>query len=168
MTTIADQFGKFEPLLQHKFRLFIDEVGGAPLAGREQFEISVQSAALPNSSAEVIEVPVGSEFVFYAGRVKPENMAITCRDLVDASVYSFIYNWYQKLHDTVSGRHGYRSEYAGTARIQMYGPDAVIREWKYINIWPQALNSGTGDMTSNDIVPIEVTFQYDKAIATIF
>ena len=168
MSTPAEQLGKFEPHVQNLFHIFFDEVGGAPLAGREQFEIAIESAALPNDSNEEIELPVGTQVLYYAGRLKPENMAVVCRDFVDSSTYAFIETWRSKVHNKTTARTGFKSEYAGTARIQLNGPDGVIREWKLTGIWPQALNRGAADMTSNDIIKLDVTFRYDLAIPTIF
>lgn len=169
MPTLAEQLGKLEPLLSFKFRLFFDEVGGSPLQGREQCEIAVKSVTLPNESSEELEIPAGNEMLYYAGRYKPETMEVVCRDFVDASVYAFLKTWRRKVHDETTGLSGFKSQYSGTARLQQYDPaDKVIREYKLESIWPQALNSGNADQTSNDQVEITVTFRYDKAIATVF
>ena len=168
MPTIAEQVGKFEPLLSFRFRLFFDEIGGSPLQSSEQCEISVVSAVLPNESSEEIEVKAGGEVVYYAGGIKYENMEVVCRDSVDAAVYSFLKTWRRKVLDETTGLRGYKRNYAGTARIQQYDPlEVVVKEWKLMGIWPQAINSNTADNDSNDQMKINATFRYDKAIATI-
>jgi hypothetical protein len=169
MPSLAQQLGKFEPLLSHEFRLFFDEVGGSPLQGREQCEIAVVTAAIPTESSEEIEIPAGNTVLYYAGRYKPESMAVTCRDYVDASVFAFLKSWRRKVHDESTGISGFKREYSGTARLQQYDPTGkVIREYKLIDIWPQQLNGGSADQSSNDPVQIEVTFRYDKAVSTVF
>lgn len=166
---IADEIGKFEPLQSHKYKMFIDEVGGSALTGREQFEMAVKNLPFPTESNDEIEIGAGNERIYYAGRAQFEVTEVVCRDYVDAATYAFIKNWRKKVYDPTTSRIGYKSEYAGTARIQLFDPnDVVIREWKLKSIWPQTLTSGTGDQDGTDPVEISVSFRYDKAIATIY
>lgn len=170
MATIAEQLGKFEPALKHRFRMYVDEVGGTPLAGREQFEIAVQSTGLPSKSMEEVELGVGTERIYYAWRIQYEPLTATIRDFINSASYAFMENWAQKIHEVSSGRRGYKSEYSGTARLQQLGvDDEVIKEWKLTGIWPQAFNAGDVDQTSsNEQVTFEITFRYDRATPTIF
>lgn len=169
MATRAEQLGKFEPAVQNRFRIYFDEVGGSPLSGREECEICVQSSDLPKRSLEEIEVPVGTEVIYYGGRRKVEPLNVVFRDMFNSAAFSFLQNWSQRGHNESTGRRGYKSEYAGTARLQLLGvDDEVVREWKLINIWIQNFNPGQVDETSNDIVTIEIAFRYDKAIPTTY
>lgn len=164
----ADTLGKFEILASHRYLLFVDEVGGTPLAGHEQAEMAVKSAKLPTESSDEIEVGVGSERIYYAGKPLFEPIDLVFRDLVDASVFAFLKSWRLKCVDPATGRIGFKSEYAGTARLQLLDPnDSVIREWKLIGLWIQNLDPGQGDDEVSEGLEITATFRYDKAIATI-
>jgi hypothetical protein len=166
---LADTIGKFEPLRSNSFRFFVDEVGGIALAGRDQFEMAVKSLPFPSESNEELEIGAGNERIYYASRAQFEMAEIVCRDFVDAATYAFIKNWRKKVYDPVTSRVGYKSEYSGTARVQQFDPNNnVIREWKYKSIWPQTLNPGQGDQDGSDQVEINVSFRYDKVIATIY
>ncbi len=167
--TLAEQLGKFEPSVAHRYRLYIDEVGGTPLLGAEAFEIAIKSTALPNMSSEEMEIHAGSEKIYYAGKVGFEASEIVIKDFVDNLAARFIINWFRKVYDANTGLYGYKADYAGTARIQLLDPaEQVFREWKLENLWPQAVNHGDLADDSNEPVNIAATFRYDKAKPTVY
>ena len=167
--TLAQQLGNFEPQSMHKFRLYFDEIGGSPLAGREAAEITIKSTNLPSKSLEEIAIPHGTEELFYAGRRANEPLNVTVRDYVDLDTFEFFENWSRLVHDDATGRRGFRSEYSGTARMQLLDPnDAVVREWELVNIWPQSFEAGEVDYSSSDHIEMGLTLRYDRAVPVTF
>lgn len=162
--SIADKIAQFEVVRSDRFRFYIDDVGGVLGAlGPADFEMSVEKMSLPTETSELIELVSGVETTKYAGKITWGEQSIIVRDFVDTTTAAFIRNWRLKVYDPDTGRVGYKKAYSGTARVQLLSPsDSVIREWKFLRIWPQEVAYGEVNLTTNDPVQITVKFAYDK------
>jgi len=50
------------------------------------------------------------------------------------------------------------------ARLELYdGCGEIMEKWKFETVYPQVINFGDLDMSSGDIVTVDVTLRYDRA-----
>jgi len=156
----------YEPARQFDFDIKIYDI-----AGSKDVTLSVESGFLPNVTNEEIELPFFNSRIWVAGKASYETGTLTVRDFIDQQVASNIWNWYQRVYNSVSGYLGRQTEYKKKADITTYkvglteGAIAASK-WKISGVWPTAVNFGTLDYTANDIVKIELTLRYEDVQKT--
>ena len=146
----------FEP--QRKFDFQID-------FGDDILRLSVSKFTLPSISNEEIELAYGNEKVWIAGQTTNETATLELRDTIDAGTAGAIMAWRDSVYDPETGNIGRASEYKKTASVFLLSPDGSdYREWQLIGCWPQAIKAGDLDMTDNNVVLLEATIRYDRAM----
>lgn len=157
---IAQQNGAYEPQRQFHWILRIPGIDGEKV-----LELSLRSGALPNESSEAIEIPILNGKVFVAGKQMYETGAFTFNDYVDQDTMGLIGKWRDKIYNPKTLKMGYAKDYKKRGDLVLYGPDYTVeRIWALVGIWPSAVNNGTLDYGANEMVQVEVTFHYDRAL----
>jgi len=146
----------FEP--QRKFDFEID-------FGDDILRLSVSKASLPSGSNEEIELKYGNERVWIAGQANWEASTLEIRDTLDAGTAEILWNWRRQVYDEETGAIGRAATYKRVGSLFLLAPDGSdYREWQLIGCWPQSLKMGDLDMSDNNIVLIEATIRYDRAV----
>ena len=157
---IAQQAGAFEPQRQYHWVLRVPGI-----EGEKVLELSLRQGALPSESSEEIPIPILNGTVYVAGKQTYEAGSFTFNDYVDQDTMGLIGKWRDKVYDPKTQLQGYAKDYKFLGDLVLYGPDySTERVWSLVGIWPQAVNNGTIDYSSSEVVQIEVTFRYDRAI----
>jgi len=157
---LAQEFGGFEPQRQHTWLISFHSLPGAKV-----LELALRTGFLPSENNEEIEIPYMNSRVYIAGKYAVDAGSLTFNDYVDSNVAGILANWRKLVYDVRTGQLGYARSYKKTATITLYGPELIVeRTWSIKGIWPQAVNYGAIDYSSSDVVQVECTFRYDKAI----
>lgn len=157
---IAQEKGAFEPQRQHTWLItFFD------LPGADVLELSLRTGFLPNISNEEIEIPYMNARVYVAGKYMVDSGTLSINDYVDKNTAKIINDWQQLIYNPFTGAMGYARNYKKRGNIILLSPDfAVERIWELVGCWPQAINYGTIDYSSSDVVMLDMTLKYDKAL----
>ena len=159
---LAAQNGAYEPQRQFQWML---EVHGLNPDIQEVLQMSLRVGVLPTESNEEVEIPFLNGKVFVAGKAMYEGGSYTFNDYVDKNTAKRIIQWRRLVYNPETHKIGLAKDYKKQADLVLYGPDFTVeRIWKLYGVWPQQANFGTLDMSSSDIVQIEVQLKYDRAI----
>lgn len=169
---LAARPGGYEPQRRNHYQLTLglDQIGLGADAD-ELVTLSVVRAFLPNEGNEEIAIPWKNETQYVAGRRTLESGTVAVRDFVDKRTAEYIYKWRQKVYDPMTGAVGYAVDYKVNADLIITGPDGKKKKefgdrvYKLIGCWPQAVNPGELNDESNEIVVLELTLRFDKAVA---
>ena len=92
------------------------------------------------------------------------SIAITIYDAIVPSAAQATMDWIRLHHESVTGRDGYSSQYKKDITLQqLSGLGEVIEEWTLYGCYLQTVNFGSLDWSSEDVVTIEATLNYDYA-----
>ena len=157
---VAQQNGAYEPQRAYQWILRIPGI-----QGEKVLELSLRGGALPSESNDDIEIPILNGRVYVAGKQQYDQGSFQFNDYVDQDTMGLIGLWRDQIYDPTTMRQGYASDYKYRGELILYGPDySVERVWWLHGIWPQAVNYGTISYETADVVQIDVTFRYDRAI----
>ena len=127
--------------------------------------LSVSKFTLPSGSNEEIELAYGNEKVWIAGQATYEASTLELRDTINAGTARQLMDWRYSVYNPNTGAIGLASSYKKTGSIFLLAPDgSSYREWTLVGCWPQAVKAGDLDMTDNNIVLLEATIRFDRAI----
>lgn len=158
--TIAQQNGAYEPQRQYHWILRIPGIDG-----EKSLELALRAGVLPSENSEEIEIPILNGKVYVAGKQMYDSGSFTFNDYVDQDTMGLLGMWRDKIYNPKTLKQGYAADYKYTGLLILYGPDySTERVWALVGLWPQAVNNGTISYESSDIVQVEVTFRYDRAI----
>jgi len=141
--------------LFHIKSVFADGIGGkfCKLAARPS--VSFAEAVL-NHLTETITIPT---------RVEWQPLSITVFDVTNGES-EHLYDWANKFYDFKTGKIypvvGNKFKTDATL-VMLDGQGSTVEEWTIENCWPQTINWGDLDYTSNDTADIELTLRYDRA-----
>ena len=165
-TLNADHIGQvgggFEPQRQSNGLLRI-----AGLAGNETEVITLSLAAfpLPKSNVAIIEVAFLNQIRKFAGRTTYDDLSVQFNDYVDQNTAKVLADWFYLVHDPVTGRTAFKSEYARNGTWTLYDPTGGSdRVWECQGIWISQYDPGEIDMEADDRVRITATLTVDRAI----
>jgi hypothetical protein len=159
---LAPAQGSFEPQRQYDWALEIalDDAGDqvVVMQGLESFEV-------PKEENEEIELHYANEVRYVAGKARFDALPLTLKDFVDVGVARAIIKWRRQVYNPETGAIGLARDYKKNADLVLVAPDqSSLRIWKLIGCWPQRLEGGSLDMTSNEKVLVTVTIRFDRAI----
>jgi hypothetical protein len=156
---LASADGAYEP--QRQFQWLFTIQG---LEGQAVLELALRSANIPNPTVEEIEIPYMNGNVYAPGRIIFSEETITFNDYLDKDVAGIIEAWHRQVANAETQKIGLSSEIKKEGTLTLFGPDfSTERIWLLKGIWPRDVNYGDLDMSSSDVVQIEVTFRYDRA-----
>lgn len=123
----------------------------------------------PVVSFKELELEHLSETVYFPGKPDWRPVTLVLYDLKRNK--NPVFEWLKKFYDPCSDSGTIK--YAGLtsenglkkdATLELYnGCGDVIETWTFENVWPQTIDFGELDMSSNEIVMVEVTLRYDRA-----
>ena len=137
-------------------------------------------ATRPTAQFDETEVRHVSEIVYYPTRIRWEPITVTLIDVhksnqiynwlyalcaLDNSVFSYFDNWhgYEPVTGSDSNAVG-DTEVKRDCMITMFnGIGETLERWMLQGSYPQSVNFGELDYTSNDFATVELTLRYDRA-----
>jgi len=161
---LAGATAGFEPMRTNNFAL---EIAGLPGEGTNNLRLALETINLPTESNDEVELHYLNERRYVAGKVMFEGGSLTVKDFVTENVMKSVVQWRQQVYDPETGKIFAASNYKKAADLLVFGPDGQNeRKWRLIGLWPQNANYGSLDMSNADLLRIEITLRYDKAIAS--
>ena len=126
----------------------------------------LQSASRPSFKFEEPEMHHNQEVVRFAGKQDWEPVTLVWYDAQQSpDVSRGIYQWIETVVNMQSIKVAHPSLYKRTAALLMLdGAGQTSEKWTMIGTWPSAVNWQELDYTSTDLMTIEATMRYDRAI----
>lgn len=131
------------------------------------------TAARPSLTFKEIQIEHLVETISIPG--KPE------WGVLDVSLYDIqckenpLFKWLKRLYDPFAGKYNtlvgrsYKTSYKiSTAQLRMLnGCGEVLEIWVYEGLWVQKIDWGQLEMSSGDIVMVDISFKYDRAYQSL-
>ena len=151
----------WEPKYQHKFVMSIDgNFGGSNGIPAYLIKASAKPS-LTNGEVVLDHINVKRKV---KGKTSWNTIAVTLYDAIVPSAAQAVMEWVRAHHESATGRDGYSSFYKKDVTLQqLSGLGEVIEEWQLKGCYLQDVNFGTLDWSSEDVVTIEATLNYDWA-----
>ena len=119
-------------------------------------------AARPSLSFKEIEVQHANEVIYLPGKPdwKPINLV-----LFDIKKNKHpVFEWIKTLYDPEKGEYTLNSKFKKTANLELFdGCGQVIEKWVFEESWPNNIEWGDLDMTTSDLVVVDLTLRYSRA-----
>jgi hypothetical protein len=147
----------WEPKYQHKFVLEMQQAGIPAFL--------IKTAAKPSmTNGELVLDHINVKRKL-KGKSSWNSMAITIYDAIVPSAAQACMEWVRKHHESVTGRDGYADMYKEDLLLYQLSPlGEVIEQWIIKGAYLQEINFGSLDWSSEDVVMIDATLNYDYAI----
>lgn len=122
----------------------------------------VKSTQLPETTLEETLVNWQGYDFKYAGKHTYSDFTISFNVDIKAQIRMAFEDWInKKIHNPLTNKYHYFSEYMVKQRIQLLGYDGeVITEYTLHDAWPKSIGNITLDYSATDIATFEVTFSY--------
>ena len=134
-----------------------------PLGIQEWF---VASGSRPSVTIEDVEIPFLNTSTYVAGRFNWETIDITFRDPIGPSATQALMEWVRLHAESVTGRMGYAAGYKKDIELELLDPTGVVIEkWILQGTFLTNVNFNDLDYSSSDIVDINATLRFDRAIS---
>lgn len=155
---------------QMRFLFFVD--GVSPFGVTAKAPLKSQR---PNISFKEIPFEHLSETIYMPGKIEYKPISVTLYDTYNPAGRTSewrnngVWNWIKVFHDSSTATYGFATsaganKFKRTAYLNMYdGSGCLIESWVYENAWPQDVNFNEVDMSSNDVMTIDMTLRYDRA-----
>lgn len=160
---IANPAGGFEPQRGHNFQLLIT----VPTGDATILMKSVETSLGISHNSEPLPLPYMNETVYIAGRPLYAPGPVVYRDFVNMGTYNMLEAWYSLVYNAFSSEIGYAADYKSMGTLSMFDVKGQWeRSWELIGIWPQDISQEAPSHVNGDIMRLNVTFQFDKAVPT--
>lgn len=153
-----------EPRRKHRW---VFETLGRGVGVFSQSELLVlQSASRPSFKFEEPEMHHNQEVSRFAGKQDWDPVTLVWYDVEQTpDVSRGIYHWLETVVNMQSIAVSHPRFYKKTAALLLLdGTGQPTEEWQMFGTWPAASNWQELDYTSTDLLTIEVTMRYDRAI----
>jgi hypothetical protein len=163
-------------LFKRKFR-WLFQVDGINGGGKSVPPDYVKVASRPNISFEETEINFLHGKMYIPGKATFETVSVTYYDVapVKSDTILYLYDWIGSVYDFL-GRNGNRINpkmstnasgpggYAATGTLTMLdGGGLKLESWYLYDCWPQSVNFGDLDYSSNEEATLELTLRYQFA-----
>jgi len=147
----------WEPKYQHKFILEMQNAGIPAFL--------IKTAAKPSmTNGELVLDHINVKRKL-KGKSSWNSIAITIYDAIVPSAAQACMEWVRKHHESVTGRDGYADMYKENLVLYQLSPlGEIIEEWQIWGAYLQEINFGSLDWSSEDVVMIDATLNYDYAV----
>lgn len=128
-------------------------------------EWALKSAKRPEIDQTEKTIEFMNSETYVAGRYKWSAMEVTFRDPIGPSMSQAIMEWIRLVSESVTGRQGYAAGYKRDVELEILDPTGVVvQKWILKNTFPTKSTFGDLDMSSDDLLEINVTLRFDYAI----
>ena len=136
--------------------------------GQEVIRLTVNKAPVPHFELNDIEIRKGNSIVHYAGTPTFSDGTLEVDDMIGAQSKAVLEAWQNLAYDVVTDKGGRAIDYKKNATLIEYTSDHVkVRSWKLIGCWIKNISEDDYDKTNDDLVRVQGTIRYDRAIPEI-
>nr|DAQ48037.1 MAG TPA: Baseplate wedge protein [Bacteriophage sp.] len=148
-----------------RFVVSLDEfTNNSTMSSGDIIELACDSAGLPTTSNDAIELDYGNSNVKVAGKSTTDDISVAVKDFIEPDVENILWQWRMKVYNPETGKVGWAVNYKKDCMIVQYGPNGeVLRKWKCEGCWPTTLDLGDMDYSSGDKKQITMTLSVDTA-----
>ncbi len=156
--------------VRRKHRWVLETLG----RGTGQFSqaelLVLQSASRPSVKFEEPEMHHNQEVVRFAGKQDWDPVTLTWYDVEqDPDISRGIYHWIETVVNMQSLAVAHPRYYKRQASLVMLdGVGQSTEQWSLAGTWPSACNWQELDYTSTDLLTMECTMRYDRAVRSRF
>ena len=157
--------GLYEPQRKYNFNLefFLPAQRDA-----EMISLAVETCSLPTESHNRIELNYGNVKRYVAGKASYDNMAVTCKDFVNAGTMQSLIAWSQKVYNPVTDQVGFASGYKTLGTLVLAGPDGTSERFlDLVGVFIDSIKTADLSVADNNINFITVNFSVDKVIPRV-
>ena len=136
--------------------------------GQEVIRLTVNKAPVPHFELNDIEIRKGNSIVHYAGTPTFSDGTLEVDDMIGAQSKAVLEAWQNLAYNVVTDKGGRAIDYKKNATLIEYTSDHVkVRSWKLIGCWIKNISEDDYDKTKDDLVRVQGTLRYDRAIPEI-
>lgn len=136
--------------------------------GQEVIRLTVNKAPVPHFELNDIEVRKGNSIVHYAGTPTFNDGTLEVDDMIGAQSKAVLEAWQNLAYNVVTDKGGRAIDYKKNATLIEYTSDHVkVRSWRLIGCWIKNISEDDYDKTNDDLVRVQATIRYDRAIPEI-
>ena len=151
---------------KRKFRwmLFIDDI-----SGEGTYALPPLRSSRPSLSFKEMEAQHLNETIFFPSKPEWKPFTLSLYDINKKSNYvNPVIKWIKSIYDASSGSWSPNissgSSFKKECRLEMLdGCGKTIETWIFDNAWPQNIEFGELDMSSSEVMTIDLTLRYDRA-----
>jgi hypothetical protein len=127
---------------------------------------TARSAKRPGDGRfEVTTIDFINEKRFLSGKWTPDTFSLSLWDPIAPSAAQKVQDWIRLNYEITTGRMGYADFYKKDFDLKLLDPPGgVAQQWQVKGAWVAQVDNGLLDYGSSDVVNIDLTIQYDKAI----
>lgn len=137
----------------------------------------VKLASRPSITFDETEIHFLNDKMYIPGKATWEPITITITDVAgnlsgdagnaNIALYQWLVNVFDFTKPTRKFMNSKRSEYAGEVTLNLYdGCGGMLETWVIGDAWPQSVSFGNLDMSSSEVVDIELTLRYSQVTFT--
>lgn len=154
--------------VRRKHRWVFETIGRGTGVFSQAELLVLQSASRPSFKFEEPEMHHNQEVARFAGKQDWDPVTLVWYDAEQSpDVSRGIYHWLETVVNMQSIAVAHPRFYKKTAALLLLdGTGQPSEEWQMFGTWPAAVNWQEVDYTSTDLLTIEVTMRYDRAIRT--
>ena len=124
---------------------------------------TAKTAARPSKQVQEIKIDWINVQRWLAGKTEWQPLDIELYDPIAPSQSQKILEWLKLVHDDETGRMGYADIYKKTFNLKILdGGGLVVEKWKCVGAWPQNIQFGNLDYSSNEALTVKFTIRADK------
>ena len=136
--------------------------------GQEVIRLTVNKAPVPHFELNDIEIRKGNSIVHYAGTPTFNDGTLEVDDMIGAQSKAVLEAWQNLAYNVVTDKGGRAIDYKKNATLIEYTSDHVkVRSWRLIGCWIKNISEDDYDKTNDDLVRVQATILYDRAIPEI-
>ena len=161
---LAPAGGGYEP--QRVFNWVLVLTG---VSDPELIRLSIEKVQMPRLSTAVMHLRYMNEDVKVSGGASVDSNTIVCRDFVDRQTLAVLNAWMEQVHDPLTGKIGYASEYKKQGTIMLLDPHGeALRQVTAQGVWPSSISFSDLDYNvDTGEVKVTLTLQVDKYVMAL-
>ena len=121
----------------------------------------------PSLSFKEMEVQHLNETIFYPSKPEWKPIPLSLYDIKQKKdSINPVIEWIKSIYNAKSGtwEPSVSSGFKRDCTLEMYdGCGNILETWKFENAWPQNIEFGELDMSSSDVMTMDLTLRYDRA-----
>ena len=101
---------------------------------------------------------------FISGKWQPSDLELTLWDPIAPSAAQKVNEWVRLNYEISTGRAGYFAFYSTDFDLKLLDPPGGVAEtWKIVGAWPKAIDFGTLNYASDELVECRLTLRFNQA-----
>jgi len=127
-------------------------------------------SARPSLSFKEMDAQHLNETLYFPSKPEWKPVNLVLYDVKNNSNVDPVWDWLTKIYDPKGDENNWKPAVSGldsfkkNCTLEMYdGCGNVMEKWKFEGAWPQNIEFGELDMSSSEVVTIDLTLRYDRA-----